>query len=117
MSRAKIIDHYILEAQNPGFEIDTIIRELSEKNVDHEEIQIIVRVVDNEIQRNVLIKTANDKSKELILVGLVLAVIGGGITIGTYTGLINLGNTFLLAYGPFFAGVSIMLTGLAKKKY
>jgi hypothetical protein len=114
MSRAKLIDYYLEKSLTDDFQIDQIRKELEAKNIEDEEIKVIVRLVDNEMQKKALTKSSNQKSNELVYIGLALTIIGVGITVGTYTGLINTGNSFIIAYGPFFAGVSILLTGLAK---
>jgi hypothetical protein len=46
----------------------------------------------------------------------VLAVIGAGITIASYIGLIPMGNSFLITYGPFFGGLSILFSGMVKRR-
>jgi hypothetical protein len=116
MSRAKIIDFYLEKAQHEGFEIDEIRRDLQTKNFDEEEIKVIVRLVDNEMQRRMFHKTEGKKSNHLISIGWIVTAIGACITVGTYTGLINTGHYFILAYGPFLSGLSILVTGLAKRK-
>ena len=116
MSRAKLIDYYIEQSQNPDFQIDQIRKELEPKNIPDEEIRIIVRLVDNEMQKKALTKSSNSKGNEIVIAGAVLTFVGAGITIGTYTGLIDMGNSFLIVYGPFFGGLSLLFTGLAQRK-
>lgn len=116
MSRAKIIDYYIEKSEEPDFQIDQIRKELESKDVPDEEIRIIVQLVDSAIQNKVLTKTSNNVSKEIIVAGLVLTLVGAGITIGTYTGLINMGDSFLIVYGPFFAGLAMTFGGLAQRR-
>lgn len=117
MSRAKLIDYYVEKSLDSDFEIDQIRKELSAKNIDDEEISIIVRIVDNEVQKRVITNSSGKKSNELVYVGLFLTVIGAGVTIGTYAGWFNTGNSFVIAYGPFLGGISIFLTGLNKSKH
>jgi hypothetical protein len=116
MSRAKIIDYYLEKAQNEGFEIDEIKRDLSKNNVDEEEIKVIVRLVDNEMQRRMSRNAETKKSNNLVSIGLIVTAIGAAITLGTFTGMINTGRSFIIAYGPFLAGLSILAGGLAKRK-
>lgn len=115
MSRAKLINHYLEKLQEPGFEIDQIRKELNGK-VPEEDIRAIVRVIDSSLQSKAFTKTTNTRASELIIAGAVLTIVGAGITIGTYTGLINMGDSFLIVYGPFFGGLSLLLTGLAQRK-
>lgn len=116
MSRAKIVDYYLARAQEPDFEIDQIRKELEPQHISDEEIRIIVRIIDNEIHRKALTKSVSSKGNELVTAGSILTLVGGGITIGTYTGLLDMGDSFLLVYGPFFGGLSLLFTGLTLRK-
>ncbi len=116
MSRARIIDHYLKKINDEGFDVYQIRKELEKNEVDEEEIKIIVRLVDNELQRELTRKMDSNRTKPAILIGLILTTIGAGITIATYTGIIDMGNSFLIVYGPFFGGLSILVGGLAKRK-
>ena len=116
MSRAKIIDHYLRKIQEENFDVYQVRKELEKSNVDEEEIKIIVRLVDNEVQRGATRKSKNESATPLIQIGIFLTVIGAGITIATYTGIIDMGNQFLVVYGPFLGGISLLVTGLAKRK-
>lgn len=116
MTRAQIVDYYIEKSRNEGFELDQIRKDLQTRNIPEEEIRAIVRLVDSEIQRELLTKSSNSKSNEILWAGVALTIIGAGITIGTYTGLIAMGDSFLIVHGPFFAGLSLVAGGLAKKK-
>ena len=116
MSRAKLVDYYIRKSYEEGFEIDQIRKELAANNIEEDEIKVIVRLVDNELQNRDLSKSSNKKSSELVGVGAVLTLVGAFITIGTLIGFIPMGDSFLLVYGPFFGGLSILLAGLAQRK-
>ena len=113
--RAKIVDFYLEKISDKNFEISEVRNDLERNNFDEEEIKIIVRIVDNALQRSLLEETSSRKSKNLVYVGAVITLIGLFITVGTYTGLIRMGNSFLIAYGPLLGGFSILLVGLAKK--
>lgn len=116
MERAKIVDYYIDKINDKDFNILNVRQELENNNVDEPEIKVIVRLVDNELQRRLTTKTASNNPKELIWFGGIITVAGLIVTIGTYTGLIEMGNYFLLAYGPILGGLSILFYGLAKRK-
>ncbi len=116
MSRSKLIDYYIEKSQSPDFQIDQIRKELEPNNIPEEDIRAIVKLVDNHILNNAFTKNSKNRSTELIIAGAILALLGVGVTIATYTGLINLGDNFLVVYGPFFGGVSMIFGGLAQRK-
>jgi hypothetical protein len=114
--RAKIVDFYLQKISDTGFEISEVRKDLERNNFDNEEIKVIVRLVDNELQRRLLKSANNEKAKGLVFTGAVITLVGIAITFGTYTGLIDMGNSFLIAYGPILAGLSILFTGLAKRR-
>jgi len=116
MSRSGMVDYYLEKSKNPEFQIDQIRKELEENNVPEEEIRVIVRLVDNDIQKRALVGESNSKSSEIMIAGIILTIVGSGITLGTYTGLIDMGNSFLIVYGPFFAGLSMYFAGLAQRR-
>lgn len=101
MSQSKLIAYYIEKSNDPNFSIDQIRKELEANNVADEEIRIIVRTVDNSIQLRALTGSVNKSSNDLIYLGAFFMILGAGITIGTYTGIINMGKSFVIAYGPF----------------
>jgi hypothetical protein len=116
MDRRQLIDHYIQRLSDKNFQIYEVRKELEQNNIDQEEIKIIIRAVDNELQRRLLAKRSQDHSADFIRMGAVLMLIGAMITITTYTGIIDTRDFFIIAYGPFFGGLSILLVGLVKRK-
>jgi hypothetical protein len=117
MERAKIVDHFLAKVSSEkDFNIYEVRQELEKHNFEEEEIKQIVRIVDNELQRTHQIKSNNKKATDLMWVGAVLTVIGIGVTLGTYTGLLPMGNSFLITYGPFLGGLSILFGAMAKKR-
>lgn len=115
MSRAKLVDHYIDKLSRPGFEFHQIRQELEANNIDDEEIRIIVMLVDNEIQRRLIKSEVNKNFSALIYVGGIIAALGAFITIGSFMGILNTGNHFIIAYGPLLGGLAILVVGLARR--
>jgi len=91
-----------------------IRKALESKNIEEAQIKAIIRTIDNKVLGEATEKSKNLKAKEIIYLGLFITVVGIFITIATYTGMINMGDSFLLAYGPILGGIAILLTGLAK---
>lgn len=110
------MDFYLEKSKEPNFELDQVRKELEKNDIADEEIKIIVKLVDSELQKRALIGSTNSKSNELMIAGAILTIVGAGITIGTYTGFLYMGNSFLIVYGPFFGGLSLLLGGLAQKR-
>lgn len=114
MSRAKIIDHYLNKLDDPDFEIIQIRKELMNANVPEEEISTIFRIVDNEAQRRILNRQEMSKARSIKLMGIFIFTIGLITTVGTYLGIIPMGDSYLLMYGPMGAGLSTYLYGAAR---
>ncbi|HEX7014688.1 MAG TPA: hypothetical protein VF191_04200 [Cyclobacteriaceae bacterium] len=113
--RAKIVAYYLQKLDDPDFQITQVRADLERNNFDEEEISVIVRLVDSELQRRVLTSARSRHAIEWVWVGGVLTVLGAGFTIATYVGIIDMGDSFMLVYGPFLGGLAIMGAGLARK--
>ena len=117
MSRAKIVDHYIEQSLQDRFQIDQVRKELEANNVNGEEISIIVKLVDNDIQKRAVLKTSSKRANQLITAGLILTLAGIVlIAIGVLNGQIFTGGSIYIVYGPLFAGISMLVTGITQKK-
>jgi hypothetical protein len=115
MDRKQYIDHYIQRLSDKKFEIYDVRRELEQQNVAEDEIKIIIRAVDEELQ-NRLLTIHGDQSSMFIRIGIILMVIGAGIAIGAHSGILGLKSLSFFTYGPFFVGLSMLLVGLFKRR-
>jgi hypothetical protein len=116
MSRAKMVDYYLNRIQAGELEIIQVRQELESHNVPEEEIRIIVRLVDNGVQRQLKVNQNNSAQASLLWAGTVLTGAALLVMAGTYTGIIPMGRYFLLPYGAVLSGVSMVITGLAKRR-
>jgi hypothetical protein len=118
MDRQKIVEYFFSRLDNPDFDFSQVRAELERNGVEESEIRSIVRLVDDELQRRLLIKSNRDASNTIIWVGGVITSIGVLITALTYTGIIPTGNSFIIAYGPVLGGLALMLGGrIAKARH
>src|SRR5688572_8784531 len=116
MDREQRIDHYVQRLTDKGFEIYDVRRELEQQNVDEEEIKIIVRAVDDELQAH-LLKSANpDYAGVFIRIGIILILIGIALGLAVVFGVIEPADFFIFVYASFFGGLSVLLVGLFKRK-
>lgn len=116
MERAKVINYYLQKVNDKNFDLYDVRKELEKNNIEDDEIRIIVRLLDNEIQRRLLQGAHRDKSKEIIGIGAVLTLGVLAFTIGTFTGILNTGDSFLIVYGPVVAGILILVGGFSLRK-
>ena len=59
--RSKIVDFYLERIKDKEFEISQVRSDLEKSNFEEAEIKVIVRLVDKELQRYLLVKTSNKK--------------------------------------------------------
>lgn len=113
--RDRVVGFFLKKLDEKNFDISQVRRDLEKENYDENEIKVIVKLVDNEIQRRLFARANYSKSMDLVKIGAVLTLIGLAITIGTFLGLIPMGNSFLIVYGPILAGISLIVSGWSKK--
>jgi hypothetical protein len=99
---------YILEQKEIGREFPQIKRELMDKGMQIDEADRLIRKADS-IYLDKLLKgkpeTSNTSGR---IAGYGLIIIGVGVTLATYTGLINLGDSYILFYGPIVSGIALI---------
>ncbi|MCT4589228.1 MAG: hypothetical protein N4A71_15505 [Carboxylicivirga sp.] len=113
-TKGNAIDYFFEKVDAKEMEFSSVRKQLEMDGFEKEEISIIVKQVDKQLIRATELRAAHALGKNLFYGGLLLALVGIVITIGTYTGLINMGNKFLVAYGPVVTGLIIALSGKVK---
>ena len=113
-SRAKTIDTYFELIDSKQMEFSQLRTSLEDKNIEIKEINVIVNQIDKQLIRTAQMRASHEKGKNLFYGGLALAVAGIFLTLGTYTGIINLGKYYLIAYGPICGGLITAMTGKSK---
>jgi len=112
LSVFELVDRY-RDKKERGMSFSEIRKSLERQGVHSESIRVIIQSIDNEILKDEKIKSQNKNARELILIGLVLALSGLLITVLTFTRIIAMGNYYLLAYGPLIGGIGIFLKGVS----
>jgi len=115
-NRANTINAFVTAIANGEMQFSDVRKKLEQYDLEEGEVTVVVRQVDNEIQRKALIKSKNESGQSLFLLGLVLCVLGLVTTIGTYTGLIDLGNYYVIAFGPILGGLGLVVKGRVEMK-
>ena len=116
MDRKQLIDHYLQRLTDKGFEIYDVRRELEKKNIEEEEIKIIVRAVDDELQARLLKSASADYAGVFIRMGIILILIGIALGLIMVFGVVEPGDFFIFVYAAFFGGLSVLVIGLFKRK-
>ena len=113
-TKENAIDYFFKKIESNEIEFSSLRKRLETDGFDKDTINTIVRQVDKQLIRASEIRASHAKGKNLFYGGLLLAFVGVIITIGTYTGIIDMGNKFLIAYGPVAVGLITALTGKTK---
>lgn len=106
---------FLIERQN-GTDCSEIWKKLEIMNVSDEHKRLIMRNIDSQILRENYYTVRKQRANEVFYSGLVLTIFGLFFTLGTYLGLIKIGNSIILLYGPILGGTSLILTGYKIKK-
>lgn len=106
-------EYYTKKIEGQSF--SEIRKELEVKGLTKEQIKAVIRSIDNRVISGELSKSNKSAGRQLIYMGLVLTTLGLFITIGTYSGFINMGDSFMLSYGPIFGGVGLIGIGMNKR--
>lgn len=113
-SRAQTIDHYfeLIDSGKMGFA--ALRKKLEERDLPKEEISIVVSQVDKQLMRANQKRADHKMGKNLFIGGLCISGLGVLLTVGSYSGLIDLGSVYLIGFGPIAGGLLIALKGKSK---
>lgn len=109
MNRQKILDYCLDEAKN-GKDFGQLRKELKELGLADDEINEFISYVDNQMINEALKGTQRNSKKEYYLMGWFLLAVGAFITITTYTGVISMGNSYIISFGPIIAGLGLIVS-------
>lgn len=113
-TRAQLIDTYFEKIQNKEIDFSQMRPALQDMGVEDNEIGIIVKQVDKQLQQAAINKASHSTGRNLFYGGLAFAAIGLIITIGTFFNLIDSGSVYIIAYGPVISGSAIAAAGYSK---
>ena len=118
MSDDDLINDFVSRIAKGEITFDKIRPTLEERGFDGPRIKKIVWRVDDEIQKSLLTKSNSASLDQVIVIGVVLSVIGAGLTLGSFAGLFSSGDRYIVvfAYGSLIAGLVLIVMGLRRKK-
>ncbi|MBO3697635.1 hypothetical protein [Roseivirga sp. E12] len=108
MDKGKLID-YCLEEARKGKDFGTLREELQAFNLEPQEINQIIKYVDDNLLTNALHGAYKSHRREYLMVGWFLLIVGVLATVLTYTGVINMGDSYLIVYGPIIVGLGLIV--------
>ena len=113
-SRKAYVAEYCDKIRSGHLEYSKLREELRLRIMDPEDIEIIANRVDRDLQRMDAADAEKSKGRLMFLGGLVVTIFGVGLTLFTYFGIIDLGDEFIIAYGPALGGIGIAAVGMLK---
>lgn len=102
--------HYLKEKIN-GVDYKDIRRELLRKNLSEEDINKVIHRVQRLELQHLKKKNANVEFSSGALIGLIITLIGVGITAYTY---FSGAQIYIIAYGAILSGISMMVYNLTR---
>lgn len=110
-NRAETIKVFVEKIASGQMEISELRKTFENQGLETDEINIVVGQVDKRAMRTAQMKEVNANGKNLFYGGLILAAAGLILTIGTFSGLIDLKGYGIIAYGPIAAGLITAMIG------
>ena len=104
------LTEYYLERKQEGMSFSTIRIELEEKNISNNDIKFIIREIDDKLLTQISESSEKMKTNSQLVIGVFLFSGGMLASLGTYLGWINMGNYFIVAYGPIFVGLGMIVS-------
>jgi hypothetical protein len=117
MTNPELVSDYVHKVQTGQITFDRVRQELVQRGVDEQDIKVIVRLVDDELQSQLLSRSNVGSFNNLIVIGIVVAAIGLIFTIASLAGLFASGSSFvvIIAYGPILAGLAMIFAGWRRR--
>ncbi len=110
-SRKEMVGSYVAKVGSGSLDYSQIAVELKAKGIDQEEITVLLRRIDRDLLRMAEMEKRRQSGKNMILIGLSVALIGVVYTVLSYMRVYETGGSYLLFYGPILSGIGIAVLG------
>lgn len=107
MDKGKIIDHYTEEIASGRKDFAQVRADLKTLGYEEEYIDQVIRYIDNKLISGDFQKVNKRAGREYFYVGLFLLAAGLIGSLGTYFGIIDVGNAYVITYGPIIVGLGM----------
>ncbi len=116
MTTSELVQFFVDKVHRGEISFDKVRPELVSRGMAEDEIKLVVRRVDEELQNQLLADQRS--SPQLIVVGIVILAIGLAVTIGIYAGLFSSIRSFVALFGyiPVVAGIAMIFVSLKRKR-
>ena len=113
-TRRQLVEHYCSQIASGKIEFSDVRKSLETERYSEEDISVILERIDRDLDRMAIVKAEKHQGRQMLYLGLFVMLIGIFITVGTYTGIIDFGNNYIIAYGPALGGLGLALVGAVK---
>lgn len=112
----ELIEKLMEEINDQGKNLGDCVNMMRTNQLDEKRVQILARILDNEITKRDMTKANNSFAMEYVYIGWFLLIIGLFLTIGAYLQWISFGNFYIIAYGPILVGFGLIIANYAKMR-
>ena len=104
----KELEEYYFTKKIEGMDFSVIRAELRNRKLSAEDIKSIVCSIDDKLLQNIHSSNSRNETNGTMIIGALLVLGGTMLTFGTYTSWINLGDYYIISYGPILGGLGMM---------
>ena len=94
-------------------------KEMEKNGLTERDIRIVIRMVDDSIQRQAATQSkrawTESSGMGFVVIGTAICAFGTFMTLGTYFGIIDTGNSFVIAYGAILGGLATLFYGISQR--
>lgn len=116
MEENKSIIRDYAEKKKKGIDYSIIRKELLAKGYSKEEISELIKKIDQIVLEEVNIKSTKMGTREVMIIGYILLLVGGFLTVASYYQWINLSGLYIFAWGPVIVGYFMIVMARRSKR-
>lgn len=118
MTDQELINELANKVNRGEITFDKVRPILEEKGFDEQRIRVLVRSIDDEVQKAMLKGSESSYVERLIPLGIVLIVIGAVMALGSLAGFFSLSSqlSVIVTYGSLVAGIVLVVAGIRRKR-
>lgn len=116
MTTSELVQLFVDKIQRGEITFDKVRPELMSRGMAENEIRMVVRQVDEELQNRLL--SGQKFSPQLIVVGTVILALGLVLTIGIHAGLFSSIRSYVALFGyiPIVSGIAMIFVALKRRR-
>ena len=112
---SELVQFFVDKVQRGEITFDKVRPELMSRGMGEDEIKIVVRRVDEELQNQLL--SGQKSSPQLIVVGIIISAVGVILTIAVHSGFFSSIRSYVALFGyiPIVAGIAMIFVSLKRR--